>query len=274
MRRWSSIRRTDTTYTLPTDYQAEFLGGGASRDPTLSDPSGGDALLVGNTGTDTLMSGAANDTILGGSFSTTNIQFLSTATHGVAFSGSGSDITLTDAGGMDTIAMLGASSANVTTSGSDALVFGGVGSLSAALGGASPTLIGGSGPVTVTIGASASDPVTSGAVVFGGTGSLALTDQGSNDSIAVFGAASVTATLDGTDALVFGGTGDFVASVGGSGSTLIGGSGAISATIAGGEFGGVGVRWVEHLVDRRSGRIRHRRRVRRIPGERDDRRGG
>ena len=53
------------SYTLPTGYQAEFLGGSA--DAALTDTSVGNALLVGNSGNDTITASAGNDTLLGGS---------------------------------------------------------------------------------------------------------------------------------------------------------------------------------------------------------------
>ena len=53
-----------TTYTLPAGYQAEYLGGSAAA--TLQDLAVGNAVLVGNTGSDTLTSAAANDLLVGG----------------------------------------------------------------------------------------------------------------------------------------------------------------------------------------------------------------
>ena len=55
---------TGATYSLPTGYQAEYLGGGANA--TLQDTGVGGAVLVGNTGNDVLIGGAANDLIVAG----------------------------------------------------------------------------------------------------------------------------------------------------------------------------------------------------------------
>jgi hypothetical protein len=125
------------TYTLPTGYQAEFLGGSASA--TLVDPSSGNALLVGNSGNDTQVSGAANDTILGGSGQTT-IQFTAGAIGGVAFGGTGNAIIL-DAGNNDTLSGAAGLTA-ATTSGAGAVFFSDANDVTVLNTGHSNTLVG------------------------------------------------------------------------------------------------------------------------------------
>jgi hypothetical protein len=222
------------TYTLPTGYQAEFLGGTA--DAGLSDPSVGNTLLVGNSGNDTIASGAASDTIIGGSGQTT-IQFTGGATGGVGFGGTGSVLFL-DAGSNDTLAGASGTTA-ATTSGSGAVFFSLAGDASVLDSGANSTLVGGSFQSSFQLTSSAT-----GTAVFGGTGSVAISDAGSNDTIA--GAAGPTSvTTSGSAAVFFGEAGAASVLDSGANSTLVGGSGpstfqlAASATDAV-VFGGAG----------------------------------
>jgi RTX calcium-binding nonapeptide repeat (4 copies) len=222
------------TYTLPTGYQAEFLGGTA--DAELSDPSNGNALLVGNSGNDTLVSGAAKDTIVGGS-ATTTIQFTGDATGGVAFGGTGNAIIL-DAGRNDTLS--GASgTTSATISGSSATFFSQASDATVLDTRANATLVGGSFQSSFQLTSSAM-----GTVVFGGTGSVAISDAGSNDTIA--GAADATsATTSGSNAVFFGEAGAASVLDSGANSTLVGGSGPSTFQLAASAtdsvvFGGAG----------------------------------
>jgi hypothetical protein len=248
------------TYTLPTGYQAEFLGGSANA--TLSDPSGGNALLVGNSGNDTLMSGAGNDTILAGS----GTNYLSASGSGdvivagglstVSVSGSGNlvlagtgNTTVSSGGantsvfgsyngtagnltaalsGTDDLVSLGDSTGSVTTSGSGAFVQGGISGTTLTINdtGSHDVFNGLSSNEVATIGGSA-------AYLQGGTAGSTMTvvDTGTNDTINAL-ASGMTVTASGSGLYVNGGSGP-LSFVGGANASTIYGSSTGSTVTAG-----------------------------------------
>jgi Ca2+-binding RTX toxin-like protein len=207
------------SYSLPTGYQAIFLGGSVAA--ALTDASVGNALLVGNIGNDTISAAAGGDTIFGGSVANTLIA-----------SGA-SDVV--SARGNDT----------VTTSGSADTVFVGSGTVALHDSGSNDALGLGTGTDTVTLSGSA-------ARVYASTGTADIVDTGSADVIGAF-TGTIAATLSGSAAIVYGrssplsvdmtgaasgaaigtGSGNALVTVGGSGATVYGGSGSLTADVTG-----------------------------------------
>jgi plastocyanin len=223
------------TYTLPTGYQAEFLGGSA--DASLTDPSGGNALLVGNSGNDTITSGANNDTILGGTGNNTlsvsganaviNANGTSTVSaagaHDTVFGGSG-NLTATDSGTADAIG-LGTGTSTVTLSGSGSSLFANVGSASIVATGTGNAIGLYTGNANVSVGGS-------GNRVFAGSGSATIVSNGTGIAIGLSTGAA-TLTVSGADSGVYGNSGAMSVNVTGSADTIFGGSGRINATLGG-----------------------------------------
>jgi fibronectin-binding autotransporter adhesin len=225
------------TYVLPTGYQAEFLGGSA--DASLTDTAGGNALLVGNTGSDTISAAAANDTILGGSgnnllsVSGTDDVVIASGMSTVMSSGSGDTVfggsgnpTLVDNGISDMLG-LGGGTAGVTLSGSGARVYANTGAATIVDAGTNDAIGGYTGNLTVTLSGS-------GSTVFGGSGPLSV-DMISTASGVAIGAGSGTATITiaGGDATVYGGSGTLSVDATGSDALIGAGSNMTSATIGG-----------------------------------------
>jgi hypothetical protein len=153
------------SYTVPTGYQAEFLGGTA--DATLTDAVAGNALLAANSGNDRLVANAPNDVLV---------------------AGSGGD------------SLFGGSYANTVAGGSgSATVFGGTGATQAIGRAGSLQLIGGMGASTVFGGTGAASVAAGpgGAVVAVDAG-MNATVNGSSGTATVFGAAGATVDLVGS----------------------------------------------------------------------------
>ena len=248
-------------YTLPTGYQAEFLGGTANA--TLSDSVGGGALLVGNTGNDTLTASAAADTILSGAGA--NLLAVSGArdvagangqttvsasgTGDTVFGGAG-DPAIIDSGTSNTIG-LGSGISNVTLGGSGAALYGGTGIASILDSGTGDAIGGLTGDLSVTLSGGASS-------VFGGAGTLSVAMTSIASAVAIgTGAGNATLTIGGAHASVYGGsgslsidvTGDFAligtgggpasVTIGGAGATLYGGVGSLTADVTAAATGAV-----------------------------------
>ena len=247
------------TYTVPTGYQALFLGGTA--DATLSDASVGDALLVANSGNDeliadapddTLAAGSGSDSLVGGSFDSTAIGGSGPATvfagSGVmrVFEGSGpivfggngnagstilggsgpgaSPLTANLTGQNQTVSV-GGSASTITAAGSGNSVVGGSSTLNVTVSGTANTIQAGSGSSTVVSGGS-------GTMINGGSGPLVVMETGDNNTIS--GGASPTTVTASTATFVVGGSGGLTF-VGGLGTaTVVGGSGANTVTAGAG----------------------------------------
>jgi hypothetical protein len=200
---------TGGSYSLPDGYQAAFLGGSA--DATLHDDTVGGALLVGNSGNDTISTSADNDTLTGGAG---NNSFIAS-------------------GSRDVIGATG--NATVTTSGRQATVFAGTGNITLDDSGTGDVLGLGSGAGNVSL-------AGSGAVVYAGSGDVSLVDNGTGDVIGGFTGA-ISATLNGRSASVYGGSGAMTLDVVGDNALIGTGSGDARVTLAGGSatlFGGTG----------------------------------
>jgi Ca2+-binding RTX toxin-like protein len=221
------------TYTVPTGYQALFLGGTA--DATLSDASVGDALLVANSGNDELIADAPDDTLAAGSGSDSLV---------------GGSFDSTAIGGSGPATVFAGSGVMRVFEGSGPIVFGGNGN-------AGSTILGGSGPgtspltanltgqnQTVSVGGSASTVTAAGSgdVVIGGSSTLNVTVTGTADTIQA-GSGSSTVVSGGSGTLINGGSGPLVVMESGTGNTITGGSGATTVTastatfVAGGSGG-------------------------------------
>ena len=206
-----SAPTTGGAYSLPGGYQAGFLGGTA--DASLSDTTSSGALLVGNSGNDTISASTANDTLTGGGGSN-------------LFSVSGAN---------DVIGVTGAST--VRTSGSNDAVYADASTLALSDSGTNDALGLSSGTASVTLSGS-------GANVYGGSGSASVLDDGSDDAIGA-GTGPVMATLGGSGTRVYGGSNTLTVDVASTASGIeIGpGSGAAAVTVAGGSttiYGGSG----------------------------------
>ena len=226
------------SYSVPTGYQAAYLGGSA--DATLSDESVGNALLIGNTGNDTIIAGAPNDTVLGGDGNDTltatgsndsivggsgnsSFQFTSSAVDGVAFGGLGS-ASMVDSGSHDILVGAVGTTA-VTMAGSAGGIFGYLGNLSVLDTGTNDTIAAGAAATAVTTSGS------SGAV-FGGPGNLTVLDTGTNDTI-VAGAGTAAVTTSGSNGGVFGGSGNLAVLDTGTNDTIVGATGSTTVTASG-----------------------------------------
>jgi hypothetical protein len=217
------------TYSVPSGYQALYVGGSAN--VHLFDNTVGDAVLVGNSGNDTIVAGAVNDSLVGGSGNNTlfggtgQIAIVAGNSDNLIGAPSGSTYAISVGGGSDTV--YGDGSGTVTGgSGTDLLDVAGAGTSTSNLlisNGTADTVVGGAG--TTSIQAHGSQ-----ALVFGGTGDLAVVTSGSNDTISASTATTATATLGGTQTLLFGASGNTVLDDQGSQDTVAGGAGAMTVT--------------------------------------------
>ena len=218
------------SYTVPTGYQALFLGG--TTDATLSDGSVGNAILVANSGNDqlyantpndVLVAGSGNDTLFGGSFANTVVGGAGAAT---VFAGSGAmrvirgSGPLTFVGGAGTATVTGGTGAETITAGPGGLVY-----LAAASGHA--TVNSGTGSVTMFGAAGSSTNLT------GSSGNPDYMVAGDGNETLNASASSSSNWLSVSTAVTSPST---VTMIGGSGSdTLIGGSAAGSTIMTGGD---------------------------------------
>ena len=259
------------TYTLPTGYQAEFLGGTANA--TLQDTGVGGAVLVGNTGNDLLSTFAAHDTIQAGSGETTVTlggafgrarggtgSFIvdDPTANGTVIGGTADTMYVTVGAAASSSDVFGrAGNTNIIDLGADALLGAGGGTSVVSIGGAGTQLYGASpagGTLNVNIGAAnalvfglgdnatvdASSAAATSALVYGGFSSIAA-DNGS--LLVQAGADSLVAVTGGSNATVNAGSGDLYTFIGtgtiASGSNLINGASAsarvhVSAFVCGG----------------------------------------
>ena len=247
------------SYTVPTGYQALFLGGTA--DATLSDASVGNALLVANAGNDQLVAGAPNDvlvagsgsdslvggdfdsTVIGGSgpatvFAGSGVMHVFEGSGPIVFGGNGnagstvlggsgpdaSPLTASLTGQNQTVSV-GGSASTITAAGSGNSVVGGSSTLNVTVSGTANTIQAGSGSSTVVSGGS-------GTMINGGSGPLVVMETGDNNTIS--GGASPTTVTASTATFVVGGSGGLTF-VGGLGTaTVVGGSGANTVTAGAG----------------------------------------
>jgi hypothetical protein len=256
------------TYDLPTGYQAEFLGGTTSA--VLIDTDVGNAVLVGNSGADTISAAfVANDSIVGGNGSNDifagtgmiavvvgNGDNQITAPNGATYSvslGNGADTVYADGGGTinggtgGDLFDIGSSGGTnvVNSSGADTVITAGA-LTRVSLAGNGALLEGdGSGTVNVTVGGAADSIVASGASVnattsgsdgiyYGGGSALDVIDNGTNNTV-VAASGSVTVSAANSSPFVFGGSGNLLVMGGAGTPTVVGGSGA--ASIEGGSGG-------------------------------------
>ncbi|HET6607782.1 MAG TPA: hypothetical protein VFG62_13975 [Rhodopila sp.] len=245
------------TYTLPSDYQAIYLGG--TTDATLSDNSVGNAVLIGNGGNDTIVAGADNDTLSGGGGTNTFIASGSSdiisasgtatvqtsGTNDVVY-GNENLVTVTDNGSGNAIG-LGLGDANLTLTGTNASVFANSGSVVLSDSGTGTAIGAYSGSITATLSGS-------GTALYGSTGdmSVIVSDTASNvaigqglgnativaggDNTTVFGGAGtldVTIQNTATNAAIGTGSGTSTVSLSGDDATVFGGSGSLVATVSG-----------------------------------------
>jgi Ca2+-binding RTX toxin-like protein len=152
------------SYSVPTGYQALFLGG--TSDATLNDGSVGNAILVANSGNDQLFANAANDVLV---------------------AGSGND------------SLFGGSFASTVVGGAGAAtVFAGSGPIRVINGTGPLTFVGGAGRATVTGGAGA-ETLTAGAggLVYVAAGAGRATIDSGTGSVTLFGASGAALNLTG-----------------------------------------------------------------------------
>lgn len=208
-------------FTLPTGYQAEYLGGAA--DDGLFDNSVGKAVLVGNTGNDTIIAAAANDTILGGT--ATNLL------------GGGNGGTILSNGAQDTVLAAVAGSLSAFVAGDDASVFGNFAttgdSLNVSVGGANATIVAGNSNTTATL--SGTDGVVIG--TFGQpAATLNVLINGSAGTV-IAGDSATTVTASGMDAVIYGGfdstPGALTVVDSGTADTVVAGQSATMVTMSG-----------------------------------------
>lgn len=210
-------------YDLPTGYQAEFLGASADA-VTLNDPSTGHVLLVGNASANTISSGAAYDTLLGGA-GTPTLQFTATAADGIA-SIAGGNVVLLDAGSHDSM-IGGTGTTTATLSGASGTFYGQAGVSSVTATGQNAVLAAGASRAFFQFGTAAA-----GDVVFGGAGALSLIDAGKQDTVLGATAGSM-ATLSGAQALFLGSSGNASIQAGGYADTVAAGTGTTAVTLSG-----------------------------------------
>jgi hypothetical protein len=254
-----------SNYILPAGYQAEYLGGGANA--SMTDYTVGNAVLVGNTGADTISAVAANDSLVGGNGNnvfyggTGSVAVVAGSGNNVLTLAAGSTDTVTLGGGNDTVYTAGAGTisggtghnvydieagagTNVVSSRGADTIFADGNLTQASIGGSGSELVGVGGTVDATITGAGATVAAGGAAMAvtasGGTGSfydgsvsLDVTDNGSNDTISGgVGAVTVSAT---TNPLVYGGSGSLLVEGGAGTPTVIGGSG--KSSIVGGSGG-------------------------------------
>ena len=257
---------TTTTYTLPTGYAAEFLGGSANA--TLTDTSVGNAVLVGNTGADTISATASNDSLVGGNGANDliggpgtiailagNGNNLVSVSGGSTYSvtlgngndtvfaggsgtisgGTGSNVfalqsgagtNLVNSNGADVIYTAG-TLANVSVAGSGAIVAtSATGTVNATVMGSAATLVGGGATVNLLSAGKNGD-------YYVGSSTLDVTESGTGDTIGG-GSGAVTVSAASSSPFVWGGSGSLLV-LGGSGTpTVDGGSGGASISGGGG----------------------------------------
>ncbi len=219
----------DGSYTLPTGYAAEFLGG--TVDASLTDLLVGGAVLIGNSGNDTLTSGASNDTLLGGG-GVSSFAFTAGASHGVVVGVGAGTVAMTDAGSYDTM-IGGTGTAVVTLSGAHGLFFSEAGNASVSASGNAETLVGGSSQSNFQFTSGAT-----GGVVFGGVGGIDISDAGNHDTV-VGSTGTLAATISGADGLFFSQTGNDSVVASGQGDVLVGGSNGSTFAFTSGASDGV-----------------------------------
>ena len=256
------------TYRLPTGYQAEFVGGSVS--VLLADNTVANAILVGNSGNDTIgAGGASNVSIVGGNGANTifggagqiaivagsgnNLLSIPHSATAAITLGNGNDTVFADGSGTinggtghnvyDLESVAGAYT--IESQGADSIYASG--SLTtASVSGSGALLEGGAaGTVNATLTGAADTVVGGGDTVnitasggtglfYGGSGSLSVTDQGSADTIVgTSGAMTVSAAT--VSPLIYAGSGSLVA-LGRAGTlTVVGGSN--TASVAAGSGG-------------------------------------
>jgi len=236
---------TNTYFISPTVPGSGILlqSNGIGDTATVTDPSGGDATVqssandftLGSIGLVTIYAALQgdDDTVTGGS-ADTNVT--AAGSHNIVLGGSpGGAMSYVSNGTGDTIATFGASTVNVSLNGSGSdvgtgdLLLVGSGVANADISGAFETVGGGTvGSATnVTINAIG---LATNELVLGYLGSLSIVDNGTNDTIAPFGASSSTVSLGGSHNLLFAGSHNLTATVGGAGDTIAGTSGAMTIT--------------------------------------------
>ena len=234
-------------YGLPDGYQAEFLGGTA--DATLTDTWVGNAMLVGNSGNDTLAAAAGNDTIIGGSgnnvllasgtgdvIGANSVVTANTSGSNDTLFGCSMSLTATDSGTGDELG-LGSGGSTVTLSGSGASVYANAGASNIVDAGTNDAVGGFTGDMALTV-------TGSGSSIFAGTGNLSV-DMASTASGMAIGAGNGAAmiTIAGSGAVVYGGFGSLSVDVTSNGALIGAGVGAAAITISGSGasiFGGTG----------------------------------
>jgi hypothetical protein len=239
------------TYTLPTGYQSEFLGGTANA--TLQDTGVGGAVLVGNAGNDLLSTFAARDTIqagsgatavtLGGSFGrarggTGNFIVDDPTANGTVIGGTADTMFVTVGAAASHGDVFGrAGNTNIIDLGADALMGAGGGTSVVSIGGAGTQLYGASPPggtLNVNIGAA-------NALVFGlGDNTTVDASSAAATSALVYGGFSSIAADDGS-LLVQTGADSLVAVTGGSNATINAGTGGLYTFIGTGSLAGSNV---------------------------------
>ncbi len=191
-------------YTLPANYQAEYLGG--SNDATLQGNSAGNAVLVGNTGNDVLIGGAGNDSIIAGNGNNT-------------LEGGSGTVALDAANGNDSITTATDSTYTVSVGGgADTIFANGSGTVT---GGSGSDLINASGDIDTNINMIVPQGVHRS--VLGGASALTVLDDGAHDTIQAAGGAT-NVTLNGSFGRTRGGTGNFIVDDPTANSTVIGGT--------------------------------------------------
>jgi hypothetical protein len=258
---------TSSTYTLPTGYQAEFLGGTANA--TLTDSAVGNAILVGNSGADTISATAVNDSLVGGNGN----NFLAGGSGTIAvLAGNGNNVVSVPGGatytvslgnGNDTVfadgsgTVTGGTGTNVfavqsggginliNSNGSDTIYTGGTLTNVSVAGSGAFIAIAATGTVNATVTGSATTLVGAGATTnltssgedgfyYVGSSNLNVTESGTADTIGG-GSAALTVSAASSSPFVWGGSGNLLV-IGGSGTpTVDGGSGG--ASISGGSGG-------------------------------------